>query len=63
MNLAGLQKPAPALSALLAQFHPLEDAARRQGVVVWPMVEFEADDAPAAAHRAARIKRVDKVCI
>jgi len=34
---------------LLAQFHPAEDAARALGVVVWPMVEFEADDALAAA--------------
>ena len=33
---------------LLAQFHPLEDALRALGVVVWPMVEFEADDALAA---------------
>jgi 5'-3' exonuclease len=50
--------------ALLAQFHPLEDALAAMGVVVWPMVEFEADDAlAAAADRAARIKRVDKVCI
>ena len=29
--------------ALLAQFHPLEDALALMGVVVWPMVEFEAD--------------------
>jgi 5'-3' exonuclease len=50
--------------ALLAQFHPLEDALAAMGVVVWPMVELEADDALAsAAHRAARDRRVDKVCI
>jgi 5'-3' exonuclease len=50
--------------ALLAQFHPLEDALAAMGVVVWPMIEFEADDAlAAAAMRAARNKRVDKVCI
>src|SRR5205807_3944416 len=50
--------------ALLAQFHPLEEALAAMGVVVWPMVEFEADDALAAgAHLAARDKRVDKVCI
>lgn len=49
---------------LLAQFHPLEDALDAMGVVVWPMVEFEADDAlAAAAHLAAKDKRVDKVCI
>src|SRR5205814_6908407 len=34
---------------LYAQFQPLEDALRALGVVVWPMVEFEADDALAAA--------------
>jgi 5'-3' exonuclease len=39
---------------LLAQFHPAEDAVRALGVVVWPMVEFEADDALAAA--AARFR-------
>jgi 5'-3' exonuclease len=50
--------------ALRAQFHPLEDALAAMGVVVWPMVEFEADDAlAAAAHRVTRSKRVDKVCI
>lgn len=37
---------------LVAQFQLLEDALRALGVVVWPMVEFEADDAMAAAvHR------------
>jgi len=30
---------------LLAQFLPLEDALTELGIVVWPMVEFEADDA------------------
>ena len=50
--------------ALLAQFHPLEEALDAMGVAVWPMVEFEADDAlAAAAHLAAKSKRVDKVCI
>src|SRR5205814_4452719 len=34
---------------LYAQFQPLEDALSALGVVVWPMVEFEADDALAAA--------------
>src|SRR3989440_9158847 len=34
---------------LYAQFEPLEDALTALGVVVWPMVEFEADDAMAAA--------------
>ncbi|HSJ13367.1 MAG TPA: 5'-3' exonuclease H3TH domain-containing protein [Longimicrobiales bacterium] len=50
--------------ALLAQFHPLEEALSAMGVVVWPMVEQEADDAlAAAAHRAAADSRVAKVCI
>ena len=50
--------------ALFAQFHPLEEALASMGVVVWPMVEFEADDAlAAAAHLAAKNKKVEKVCI
>lgn len=50
--------------ALMAQFTPLEDALQAMGVVVWPMVELEADDALAsAAHLAAQDPRVDKVCI
>ena len=50
--------------ALLAQFHPLEEALAAMGVVVWPMVELEADDALASAARiAAADERVDKVCI
>jgi 5'-3' exonuclease len=50
--------------ALLAQFHPLEEALAAMGVAVWPMVEFEADDAlAAAAHIAALDARVQKVCI
>ncbi len=34
---------------LVAQFGLLEDVLRAMGFVVWPMVEFEADDAMAAA--------------
>ena len=34
---------------LASQFQPLEDALGALGVSVWPMVEFEADDALAAA--------------
>ena len=50
--------------ALLAQFHPLEEALAAMGIAVWPMIELEADDALAsAAHIAARDKRVEKVCI
>src|SRR5689334_9307172 len=50
--------------ALLAQFHPLEEALAAMGVVVWPMIELEADDALAsAAHLASKDKRVEKVAI
>ena len=50
--------------ALLAQFHPLEEALAAMGVVVWPMIELEADDALAsAAHSATNDERVQKVCI
>jgi 5'-3' exonuclease len=49
---------------LLAQFTLLEDALSAAGVVVWPMVEFEADDAlAAAAVAAARDARVEHVII
>lgn len=49
---------------LWAQFPLLEEALTTMGVVVWPMVEFEADDALAAgAVTAARDKRVDRVII
>ena len=50
--------------ALLAQFHPLEEALAAMGVAVWPMVELEADDALAsAACLALRDERVEQVCI
>jgi len=50
--------------ALLAQFHPLEEALAAMGVTVWPMIELEADDALAsAAHLAAGDERVEKVSI
>jgi len=50
--------------ALLAQFHPLEEALAAMGVVVWPMIELEADDALAsAAHLACQDKKVEKVAI
>ncbi len=49
---------------LLAQFPLLEDTLRAAGVVVWPMVEFEADDALAAGAMAAvRDDRVERVII
>jgi 5'-3' exonuclease len=51
-------------AALLAQFHPLEEALAAMGVVVWPMIELEADDALAsAAAIAATDDRVQQVCI
>ncbi len=50
--------------ALQAQFHPLEEALAALGVVVWPMIELEADDALASAARiAAADERTQKVCI
>jgi len=50
--------------ALLAQFHPLEQALIAMGVAVWPMVELEADDALAsAAYLASAEAGVQKVCI
>lgn len=49
---------------LLSQFPILEEALSAMGVVVWPMVEFEADDALAsAAAKAARAERVQQVII
>jgi 5'-3' exonuclease len=49
---------------LLAQFPLLEEALSALGMVVWPMVEFEADDAlAAAAAAAANDPRVDRVII
>src|SRR5437870_7546125 len=49
---------------LRRQFRPLEEALDAMGVVVWPMVELEADDALAsAAHLAAADPRVEKVSI
>jgi len=49
---------------LLAQFPLLEEALSALGIVVWPMVEFEADDALAsAAAKAALDPRADRVVI
>jgi 5'-3' exonuclease len=49
---------------LLAQFPLLEEALAALGVVVWPMVDYEADDAlAAAAARAAADPRVERVLI
>ncbi len=50
--------------ALRAQFEPLEDALGAMGVMVWAMVELEADDALAsAAAISSHDPRVQKVCI
>src|SRR6266446_1392294 len=50
--------------ALLAQFHPLEEALAAMGVVVWPMIELEADDALASTARiASEDEQVQKVAI
>jgi 5'-3' exonuclease len=55
---AGIDPP------LLAQFPLLEEALTALGVAVWPMIEFEADDALAsAAAIAARDDRVLRVVI
>ncbi len=51
-------------AALLAQFPLLEEVLSAAGFVVWPMMEFEADDAlAAAAMKAAQDSRVDQVII
>ena len=50
--------------ALLSQFPLLEEAISALGIVVWPMVEFEADDALAAGAEAASAdSRVERVVI
>ncbi len=50
--------------ALFAQFVPLEEALAAMGIVVWPMIELEADDALASAARiASDDRRVEKIGI
>jgi 5'-3' exonuclease len=49
---------------LYSQFGPAEEATRALGIVTWPMIEFEADDALAsAAARAESDRRVEQVLI
>ena len=49
---------------LLSQFGLLEEAVSALGVTLWPMVEYEADDAlAAAAAKAEQDPRVEKVLI
>ena len=58
-------KPAKVcLRELLSQFPVLEEALEAMGVVVWPMVYYEADDALAsAAAKAAKDDHVKQVLI
>jgi 5'-3' exonuclease len=61
---AGYKTEAGMPPELLAQFPLAEEALRAIGVVVWPMVEFEADDAlAAAAARWADHPAVERVVI
>jgi 5'-3' exonuclease len=61
---AGYKTAAGMEPALLSQFHPLEEALAAMGVVVWPMVELEADDALASAARiSCADERVEKIGI
>jgi 5'-3' exonuclease len=61
---AGYKTEAGMPPELLAQFGLVEDALRAVGLVVWPMVEFEADDAlAAAAARFADHPAVERVVI
>jgi 5'-3' exonuclease len=49
---------------LLSQFPLLEEALQAMGVVVWPMVELEADDALAGAVASlTRLRRIDRIYI
>jgi 5'-3' exonuclease len=61
---AGYKTSEGVAPVLLSQFPILEEALDAMGVVVWPMVYFEADDALAsAADKAARDERVRQVII
>jgi 5'-3' exonuclease len=49
---------------LLSQFPILEESLQAMGVLVWPMIEFEADDALAsAAAKAAKDERAEQIFI
>jgi 5'-3' exonuclease len=61
---AGYKTGAGIAPDLYAQFPILEQALEGMGIVVWAMIEFEADDALAsAAVKAAADERVDRVVI
>jgi 5'-3' exonuclease len=60
----GYKTSAGVAHELLSQFPILEEALKAMGVVVWPMVYFEADDALAsAAAKASENERVGQVII
>ncbi len=61
---AGYKTEAGVPAELLDQFPIAEEAIEALGLVLWPMVEFEADDAiAAAADRFAADRRVERVII
>ncbi len=61
---AGYKTDAGVPPELLAQFPIAEDAIEALGLVLWPMVEYEADDAiAAAADRFAADPRVERIVI
>lgn len=61
---AGYKDGSEIEEGIASQFHLLEDVLRGAGFVVWPMIEYEADDAlGAAAVRYAADERVDEVMI
>jgi 5'-3' exonuclease len=60
----GYKTSAGVARELLAQFNLLEEVLAAAGFAVWPMTEFEADDALAAGAAAAAVdKRVERVTI
>jgi 5'-3' exonuclease len=62
MTYSGHKTGEGVLQELLSQFPILEEALQAKGVPVWPMVEYEADDALAsAAKKAAQDRRVERV--
>jgi 5'-3' exonuclease len=61
---AGYKTGAGIDADLLAQFPLAEEASRALGLVVWPMIEFEADDAMAsAARKFAANPAVDQILL
>src|SRR5512135_3423606 len=61
---AGYKTSAGVDPNLLAQFSLAEEAVSALGLVVWPMVEFEADDALATgARRLTKLTSVDQILL